>query len=81
MEGTRILTQKQNQLCQAAEHSHAVEYFISGDTGGRMSEIKEVQQLENILDMTIDTESEHDLAEGASVTLKKGEGRTLKKGQ
>ena len=80
MEGTRILTQKQNQLCQAAEHSHAAEYFISENTGGRMSEIKEVQQLENILDMTIDTESEHDLAEGASVTLKKGEGRTLKKG-
>lgn len=45
-----------------------------------MSEIKEVQQLEDILGMEADTDPERDLAESASVTLKKGAGRTLKMG-
>ena len=53
---------------------------VSGDAGGAMSEIKEVQQLEDILSMEADTEPDRDLAEDASITLKKGEGRTLKKG-
>lgn len=47
---------------------------------GQMSEITEVRQLEDVLDMDLDTESTENLAAPAAATLKKGEGRTLKKG-
>jgi 23S rRNA (cytosine1962-C5)-methyltransferase len=45
-----------------------------------MSEITSTEQFEDILAMDIDTDSDKDLAVYASAVLKKGEGRTLKKG-
>lgn len=45
-----------------------------------MSEITEVRQLGDVLNQDIDTSSEEDLSVPAAAVLKKGEGRTLKKG-